>query len=268
MRRIEADPSSVGRIVGGIALMIALVGVVQAGLIAVERADRISYLAEWTRSLSPDTVIASAWTYDAQRASPYLEVPGVRAAEVTRRLPGGGINGRPVTAIVRTDGRPETLEALRTRFALTADIVTIGALRAQESSYGSEYRELGRGLSVITLFLLLVNGATLTVAMVDWTMERRRALAVLSATGVPAGVLRRSVLAQVSMPLATSVAFGFIGAIVVIVLLFETTDTPLVLPVRELVELSIAAAAVVVAVTALTMPWVRAARRPELLRNE
>ncbi len=39
MRRLESDPSSVGRVVGSVALVIAMVGVLQSGLVAAGAAD-------------------------------------------------------------------------------------------------------------------------------------------------------------------------------------------------------------------------------------
>src|SRR5207244_4434629 len=38
-RRLEAEPTSVSRVVGGVALMIALVGVVQSGLMGAESSE-------------------------------------------------------------------------------------------------------------------------------------------------------------------------------------------------------------------------------------
>ncbi len=120
----------------------------------------------------------------------------------------------------------------------------------------------------MTVFLLLVNAATLLVAMIDWVMERRRALTVLSAVGVRSGELRRSILVQVSLPLATSVTFGVVGAIVVVTLLHRAVETEVTMPMRQRVVLSVAAVLVVLCVTALSMPWIRRARSPELLRSE
>src|SRR4029078_1776575 len=44
-RRLEADPGSVSRVVGGVALMIALLGIVNSGLISVERSEGPPHLS-------------------------------------------------------------------------------------------------------------------------------------------------------------------------------------------------------------------------------
>jgi ABC-type antimicrobial peptide transport system permease subunit len=119
----------------------------------------------------------------------------------------------------------------------------------------------------ITVFLLLVSAATLLVAMVDWLMERRRSLAVLSAVGVSTGTVRRSILLQVALPLATSVAFGVAGAIVVTTLLYTAVEQPVVMATRQLAALVVVVIVVVLAVTASSAPWLRIARKPELLRE-
>ncbi len=268
MRRIEADPGSVGRVVGGVALMIALAGVVQSGLIAVEGEDNASFAPGWVRALDPDAVLAYANQISGSEAlSALADVDGVRSMELTTQHPYGGERMKPTTAILETDGRPETLEALRDEIGWRAEVLTVAQFRAQDDWYADEYGALRRGVRTLTLFLLLVNGLTLLVAMVDWVMERRRALAVLSAVGVPSGVLRRSILAQVALPLATSVVLGVAGALVVVALLYTAVETEVALPVRELAVLSAGTVLVVAIVTGLVTPWIRVARRPELLRT-
>ncbi len=119
----------------------------------------------------------------------------------------------------------------------------------------------------ITLFLLLVSAATLLVAMVDWVMERRRSLAVLSAVGVAGATVRRSIFAQVALPLATSISFGVAGALLVTKLVYAAVEQRIVIPTQQLIVLVIAVVAIVFVVTALSVPWLRIARRPELLRE-
>lgn len=268
MRRLEADPSSVGRVVGGVALVIALVGVLQSGLVAAERDMSGTFLPPWTRGLDSDMVIAFTNQMSGWRALPGLaKVEGVESLELTRRTPFGGTRPKPTTAIVRTDGRPQILEALRDRLAWQAEVQTVAQLREGRGG-GDEYESIRRGLWLVTAFLLLVNAATLLVAMIDWVMERRRALAVLSAVGVRSAELRRSILVQVSLPLATSVMFGVVGGIVVITLLYRAAETEVTIPMQELAALSVASVLVVLCVTALSMPWIRLARSPELLRSE
>jgi hypothetical protein len=51
-------------------------------------------------------------------------------------------------------------------------------------------------------------------------------------------------------------------------LLFRTLKEPLLLPIRQLTLTAVAVGVAVVIVSALSLPWVRVTRRPELLRTE
>ncbi len=268
MRRLEADPSSVGRVVGGVAILIALLGVAQSGYLSVEQDAIARYLPRWVNALEPQTVLVLAnQPRDRVHLPPLASIEGVESLELTKRVPYGGYRTVPTTAIIRTDGSPETLEALRDAVGWYASVETVQELRAEPADL-SEIAQLRRVMVLASLFLLLVMGATLLVATVDWVMERRRALAVLSAVGVQAGVIRRSILAQVAMPLATSVVFGLTGAIVVTALLYTAVETRIEIPLRELAVVAAAVAVMVLMVTLLATPWVRIARRPDLLRTE
>ncbi len=194
------------------------------------------------------------------------EIEGVESVRITRRTPYGGTSTRR-TAVLETDGRHETLEAIRDRTAYSADVITVRQRREDHGVASAEYASILRGLWILTLFLLVVNAGTLLVAMVDWIMERRRSLSLLSAVGAEARVLRRSILAQVALPLATAVAFGLAGAVTVVTLLYTAVETEVSVPLRELAVLATVVATLVLGVTAVSMPWMKAARRPTLLRS-
>lgn len=269
MRRLEAEPSSVGRVVGGVALMIAMVGVLLSGLQAVERENRAYVEVPWTASLPPDTVLAhSTYALLPGDLAAARRTPGVVSISVTNRLPYGfGTGYKGSTAVVVTDGSPATLERVRSLFAWTAEVNTPERWREQMVTDYSEVGIIGRGVMTITLFMLLVFALTMLIAMVDWIMERRRAMAVLSAVGVSRAVVRRSILSQVALPLATSVALGLAGAVTVIALLYTATETAIVIPTRQLAVLTVAVVSIVLVVTVLTTPWLRIVRKPEFLRE-
>ena len=111
----------------------------------------------------------------------------------------------------------------------------------------------------------------LLVASVDAVRTRRRDLASLAALGVPVGVLRRALLLEVSAPLVGCLAVA-VGAGAFAAAAYLSADTYY----RETVGLPWGAwgsatglaAAVVLAVTALTLPLARGAARPEHLRTE
>jgi predicted lysophospholipase L1 biosynthesis ABC-type transport system permease subunit len=265
LRRLEAEPTSVSRVVGGVALMIVLVGVVQSGLLGLVRSEGPPSLPVEARVLSGNEV----GIFDGAEGTASLDVQdvsGVASVRWTRKL-AGGRSGTPI-GIVETDGDPATLEAIRDRVVWSgAEVHTLPDLVQQASAANDDYTSLQRAAAAITVFLLLVCAVTLLVAMVDWTMERRRSLAALSAVGVSTSTVRRSILVQVALPLATSLVFGVVGAIVVTALLYAAVEQPVVIATRALGDLSAVVIVVVLGVTAASVPWLRIARRPELLRE-
>jgi hypothetical protein len=265
LRRLEADPSSVSRVVGGVAILIALLGVVQSGLISVERSEGPPILPTEAQLLSGDEV--GVWDGRIDPSSVDLQgIPGVSSVRWTHKLPFGR-SGLPI-GVIQTDGTASTLEAIRDRLAWSgAEIHTLAQVQEQAKLANDDYSSFGSGAVAITLFLLLVSAATLLVAMVDWMMERRRSLAVLSAVGVSSSTVRRSILIQVTLPLMASIVFGLVGAIIVTTLLYTAVEQPLAMAWRQLITLVGVVILVVLAVTASSAPWLRIARRPELLRE-
>src|SRR3954468_8824385 len=265
LRRLEAEPTSVSRVVGGVALMIVLVGVVQSGLLGLVRSEGPPSLPVEARVLSGNEV----GIFDGAEGTASLDVqdvPGVASVRWTRKL-AGGRSGTPI-GIVETAGDPATLEAIRDRVVWSgAEVHALPELVQQASAANDDYTSLQRAATAITVFLLLVSAVTLLVAMVDWTMERRRSLSALSAVGVSTSTVRRSILVQVALPLATSLVFGVVGAIVVTALLYGAVEQPVVIATRALGDLSAVVIVVVLGVTAASAPWLRIARRPELLRE-
>jgi FtsX-like permease family len=271
MRRLGSDPSGVGRVVASVALLVASIAVMQAGLISQQH-DANGYLAlgSWTDRYPRSTIFVSFTTWPPAApldlARSLRTIAGVDAVRATRHLPTGGINTRLATLIVSNDGDPATLESVRDRIVWTAEAHTFDQLR-DEAAVESSVESMRRALTTIAIFLFAVCGATLLIALVDWMMERRRALAVLSAVGVSGSVMRRSILAQVGVPLVTALVLGAAGGIVVSVLLYTAPEIPVVIPLATLATAAVAIGVVVLAVTGLSLPWVRVLRRPEYLRE-
>ncbi len=271
MRRLETDPSAAGRVVASVALLVASVAVMQAGLIAQEGgATGYLALAPWTDRYPGSAVAVTATTWPPvplhELARSIRSVAGVDKVIASRRMPNGAIQHPGGTLVVLSDGDPATLEAVRDGIAWNAEAHTFDQLQATAEASDS-VASMRRALETITLFLFAVCGATLLVALVDWMMERRRALAVLSAVGVAGSVLRRSIIAQVGLPLATALALGVAGGVVVSLLLYTATEIPVVIPIQTLATVAVATGAVVLAVTGLSLPWVRISRRAEYLRE-
>jgi hypothetical protein len=261
-RRLEADPGSVSRVVGGVALMIALLGIVNSGLISVERSEGPPHLWGVGSMLRMNEVAVEQGIHRGGLTS----ISGVSSVRWTHKIPYGRVGH--ANGIVATDGSPETLEAIRDRLAWSgASIHTLPELQAQARAANDDYSSFRRGALGITLFLLLVSAATMLVAMVDWLMERRRSLAVLSAIGVETTTVRRSILVQVALPLGTSLAFGVGGAVLITWLLYTAIEQPVVIAAGQLAALVIAVCVIVLGVTGASAPWLRIARDPELLRE-
>jgi hypothetical protein len=264
-RRLEAEPTSVSRVVGGVALMIALVGVVQSGLLSVERTEGPPVLPSEASLLHGNEIAVFNGNLGTSSVD-LTGIQGVSSVKWTRKIPYGRV-GRPI-GIIGADGSPATLEAIRDRLAWSgAEIHTIPQLQVQARAANDDYSSIRRGGLALTVFLLLVSAATMLVAMVDWLMERRRPLAVLSAVGVATKTIRRSILAQVALPLASSLLFGVAGAIVITFLLYRALNQPVVLASGQISILVGVVVLVVLGVTAMSAPWLRIARRPELLRE-
>ncbi len=270
-RRLEAEPSSAGRIVSGVAVLIAVIGVAQAIALTGAPAPGGAYLAPWAeKTLTSSSIVVTPWD---GRSHPEVyrslaTVPGVRSVAMIRKLPDGGTYSQPNVAVLQTDGQPRTVERVRNAVNWVAQAQTLSELRYPSSQSSNTALRIVRLMEFVTLFTLLVTAASLLVSTVDGMMERRRPIAVLSAIGVPTGVIRRSVFAQIAFPLISALILGVGGAVSVSWLLFRTVSEPLRLPVSSLLLTVVAVIALVLLVTAVALPWAGVARRPELLRNE
>ncbi|MCU1683602.1 MAG: hypothetical protein JWQ81_4341 [Amycolatopsis sp.] len=131
-----------------------------------------------------------------------------------------------------------------------------------------QYQAIRRALTAGSLITLLLAGASLLVLGLEQIRERRRSLAVLAATGVPRGVLARSLLWQNALPLlvatvfSTAVGFG-LGA-----LLLRMMSKPLAFDWAAAGLLAGYAILVVFAVALMTLPSLNKATAALGLRAE
>jgi len=272
-RHLEAEPTSTGRVVMGIAALVALLGVGQAVVLADARdSARLGdgYLAPWVSPLPATTIIANDYGEHPRQDFKRLNgVPGVHALKITKMGVNGSVNERDATAIIANDGSQATLERARTALAWRAtDVQTVRSLRQTVSHSSRQETVLADVAVAVAILMLMITAASLLVSTVDGMMERRRPIAVLSALGVPASVIRRSVILQILLPLCIALALGTGVALAVTALLFRTLSEPLLLPIRQLTLTAAAVGLAVVIVSALSLPWVRVTRRPEPLRTE
>jgi hypothetical protein len=135
-------------------------------------------------------------------------------------------------------------------------------------TYQSAYTAVRTGLLIGALFTLALAGISMLVLAVEQVRERRRPLAMLSAAGVPQAVLARSLLLQIALPVVVSVVAAVGTGIVLAGLVLHLSGTHLALDWAVIGTFSGVAAALVLLVTAATLPALRSATRLSALRTE
>ncbi|GFJ93934.1 hypothetical protein Prum_075760 [Phytohabitans rumicis] len=112
------------------------------------------------------------------------------------------------TLLIPTDGTPAAQERIRT---LAAVAVPLSRNKTSEDLTAEPLLDLTLFASVLpyaTVFILLFTACSLTVSVIAGILERRRPFALLRASGVRIGELRRIVLLETGAPLALTVLFG------------------------------------------------------------
>jgi len=118
------------------------------------------------------------------------------------------------------------------------------------------------------LVVLLLAAASLLIVSVEQVRERRRQLAALAASGVSGRTLGASVLWQAAVPFGVATLASLGVGTGLGVLLMRVFDLPLTIDWAGMVIFVAASTAAVLAVTALTLPSLRRATRPDGLRME
>ena len=119
-----------------------------------------------------------------------------------------------------------------------------------------------------SIFTLLLAGVSLLVLALEHIRERRRTLAMLTASGVPRGVLGRSLLWQVALPIVLGVVVALLTGIGLAALVMRLTEDPMVVDWGGVALLCAGAIALSLLISAMTMPFLRNATRLSALRTE
>ncbi len=119
-----------------------------------------------------------------------------------------------------------------------------------------------------SLFTLLLAGVSMLVLALEQVRERRRPLAVLAAAGVPRSALGRSLLWQTAVPVVLAVLVAVGTGIGLAALVIRMTSLTLRIDWFTIGIFAGAALALVLLVTALTLPALRNAMRLSALRTE
>ena len=189
----------------------------------------------------------------------------------------GALRGVPLPppeggdTMVRLDPTvPDGVEYLR-------NAVAAYPMRVFVSSYGDitalnltqrTFLTIRNALLAGSLFTLLLAGVSLLVLALEQVRERRRSLAMQSAAGVPRAVLARSLLWQVAVPVGIGVVAAVATGVGLAWLVLRMTHTRMVLDWPDIGVFSGAAVALVLLVTAATLPALHNATRLSALRTE
>ena len=172
-----------------------------------------------------------------------------------------------VFAYLRTDpAMDDTVERVRNTAAAVDPTSQVTVLQATQTA--NRFSQIQRGLFIGLVAVLTLIGASLLVSMVEQLQERRRLLAVLVAVGIRPATVGWSILWQTAVPvglglLLAGVVGGGVGAA-----LLKMAGVPIRLNWPGIAGISGAAAAVVLLVTALSLPVLYRLMRPSGLRTE
>ncbi|KIP53421.1 ABC transporter permease [Leucobacter komagatae] len=130
----------------------------------------------------------------------------------------------PSLAVVVADGSPGSLERARTA-VVASDIPLAGApatraegADAASTSWAARYSSLAWVGIVIATLISVVSLAISTIASM---LDRKRVLGLLRLSGMPAATLRRMILVETALPLASvfllTIGLGFVAAWAVVV---------------------------------------------------
>jgi hypothetical protein len=214
------------------------------------------------------------WFDGAKRADPpQWTVPAVRPAQVigddttellvTRgALATASSVGLTVTVMIPA-ADPEVVERVRNLLGWNGTAVSLG------TEWDGTHALVTRVLSVGSVLVLLLAAGSLLIAAWEQLRERRRSLAVLTANGVGRGVLARSLMWQLTIPVTVAVAVAVPAGIGLDwLLLAGAAHRPMAVDVPAIALLTATAAATVLLVTAVTLPALWRTSGLEHLRAE
>ncbi|MBE1494310.1 hypothetical protein H4696_001410 [Amycolatopsis lexingtonensis] len=158
---------------------------------------------------------------------------------------------------------PDVVEAVRNIVGWNGVVASLGTERS------GTYALITRVLSVGSVLVLLLAAGSLLIAAWEQLRERRRSLAALMANGVGRGVLARSLLWQLAIPVVVAVFVAVLAGVGLDWLLLTwVVHRPMVLDLATIGVLTATAAAAVLVVTAVTLPVLWRTASLEQLREE
>ncbi|MEV6824157.1 FtsX-like permease family protein [Amycolatopsis sp. NPDC051102] len=213
------------------------------------------------------------WYDGADRTKPpqwTVPVAGYRVAEPE----GSGLLVTPAALATATGIRlsanakipaagPDAVERVRNLVGWNGVVSSLGTERDGTSAL------ITRVLSVGSVLVLLFAAGSLLIAAWEQLRERRRTLAALTANGVGRGVLARSLLWQLAIPVAVAAVVAVLAGLGLDWLLLSlVVHRPMVVDLATIGILTATAAAAVLFVTAVTLPALWRTTSLEHLREE
>ncbi|MEU6378276.1 ABC transporter permease [Streptomyces sp. NPDC046909] len=130
------------------------------------------------------------------------------------------------------------------------------------------YAAIRGGLFVGATCVLLLIGASLLVSQLEQLRERKKLLSSLIAFGTRRSTLSLSVLWQTAIPIGLGLVLASTVGLTLGAVLLKMTDTPVSVDWPSVLSMTGAGAAVVLAVTLLSLPPLLRLMRPDGLRTE
>ncbi|MGW2030452.1 FtsX-like permease family protein [Streptomyces sp. NPDC001811] len=161
---------------------------------------------------------------------------------------------------------PDAQEHVRTTTARIDPLAYSWTWAATEQS--NRYASLRTGLFLGAVCVLALIGASLLVSQLEQLRERRKLLSSLLAFGTRRRTLGLSVLWQTAVPITLGLLLAATVGLTLGTVLLKLTATPVSVDWASVLSLTGAGAAVVLAVTLLSLPPLVRMMRPEGLRTE
>lgn len=173
---------------------------------------------------------------------------------------------------VATGGDADAIEKIRNAMGpIGPDTPAVADSRELDRYMNEEqqmYASIRTSLLAGGLFVILVAAVSVLLLAVDQLRERRRALAAISASGVGFGTLARSLLWQNTVPMAVGVLLSIFGGTALAALVMRLTARPMMFDWAGVGLVTGAATVLVLLVTLLSLPALRAAISVRNLRTE
>ncbi|WP_399129893.1 FtsX-like permease family protein [Actinacidiphila sp. ITFR-21] len=163
-------------------------------------------------------------------------------------------------------GQPDAIEYLRNTVAGIGLNTYVSDITSTTET--SSFAQLRRGLFAGAALTMALIGASLLVTMLEQLRERRKLLAVLVAFGTRRTALAWSVLWQTAIPMVLGLLLACLGGIGLGAALLAMVGRPFRADWAGVGSMSAIGAAVVLAVTLLSMPPLWRLMRPDGLRTE